>query len=114
MFIVVGGEVFRFHGSNSLNRERLLVLRENLRIGNSYSHVLEATWGQLQGSELRLSPDSDKCWMVSMPPEVTTTDWRLYIGFSDKKVAGFVVRTSDGPPPNDGPLDVGDSKICGF
>ncbi|MFT3745598.1 MAG: hypothetical protein QM785_15060 [Pyrinomonadaceae bacterium] len=112
--LVVGGEFFRFHGSNALNRERLMLLRQDLDLGADYDKVLKSTWPQIKDSGLYLSPYSPDCWIVSMPPEITTTDWRLYIGFSDEKVAGYVVRTSDGPPATDGPADIGESRICGF
>lgn len=99
-------DFFHRHNMNAANRAALINFRENIRVGDSYENVLRAHWHQ-SSRELRLTPASPQLWTVSMPHEILSTDWVMYIEFADGKVFTIKVRTSDGPRPHDAPEDVG-------
>ena len=66
-------ELFRFHYANAGNRVVLVSLRDQLRVGDSYEHVLEKYWQGVE-SELTLRVLNEKCWSVDMPSEIFATD----------------------------------------
>jgi hypothetical protein len=94
---------FNTHARNEMNRQALLRIRDELRIGVSRVDVLRA-YSQFRTDELSLvkGPDS---WRVEMPTEFGATDWSLIIEYRENGVSAVRVRTSDGPPPIDGPDD---------
>jgi hypothetical protein len=100
------GDWFFTLGRNTPNRAALLEIREGIHIGDGYESALRSYW-QHAAKDLNLYADSPKTWAVSMPFEIGATDWVLYVDFSDGKVSAMRVRTSNGPPPNEAPADVG-------
>lgn len=94
---------FNTHARNEMNRQALLRIRDELRIGDSRVDVLRA-YSQFRTDELSLvkGPDS---WCVEMPTEFGATDWNLIVEYRENGVSAVRVRTSDGPPPSDGPDD---------
>ena len=97
-------EVFRTHKSNELHRTALLKIRDVVSVGASHADVLAAYWLH-RTDELRLHAENPNAWDIRMPLELGASDWRLFIEFQDGRVTGVRVRTSDGPPPKDGPKD---------
>jgi hypothetical protein len=97
-------EVFRTRKSNEPNRTALLQIRDAVSIGASHADVLTAYW-QHRTDELRLSAERPVGWSVRMPLEFGASDWMLLIEFTDGRVSAVRIRTSDGPPPEDGPKD---------
>lgn len=100
------GDWFHTHGGNASNRAAIFRIREELRVGDDYEKVLRIYW-QYAADELRLYSGCPQTWTVSMPPELGASQWVLFLDFSDGKVSAIKVRTSEGPPPSDGPEDVG-------
>ena len=105
-WIFGSGDWFYTHARNASNRTAILKIREELRVGDGYDQTLRTYW-QYAPKDLRLDSGSSQTWSVSMPSEIGARDWVMYLNFSDGKVSGIRVRTSDGPPPSDAPEDVG-------
>ena len=97
-------EVFRLHRHNESNRAALLRIHESIPLGAPYSDTLAAYWHH-RTDDLRLSAESPTSWIVRMPLEFGASDWNLRLEFHDGRVTAIQVRTSDGPPPTDGPAD---------
>lgn len=97
-------EVFHTHQSNEPHRTALVQIRDAVDVGASHAEVLAAYW-QYRTDRLRLSAESPAEWFVEMPGEFGAKNWTLHIKFADNQVASVRVRTSDGPPPKDGPAD---------
>lgn len=97
-------EVFRTHKSNELHRTALLQIRDAVSVGASHADVLAAYWKH-RTDELRLHAESPTGWGIRMPLELGASDWNLFIEFQNGRVTAVRVRTSDGPPPKDGPKD---------
>lgn len=97
-------EVFRTHKSNELHRTALLQIRDEISVGSSHADVLAAYW-EHRTDALRLDAENPTTWGIRMPLELGASDWRLFIEFENGRVAAVRVRTSDGPPPKDGPKD---------
>jgi hypothetical protein len=97
-------DVFRTHKSNGPQRAAILQIRDAVALDTAYSEVLAAYWEHRTDS-LRLFADSATNWVITMPFEFGANDWNLRIEFEDGKVSAVRVRTSDGPPPKDGPTD---------
>ncbi len=97
-------DVFRTHKSNEPQRAAILQIRDAVALDSPYSEVLAAYWGHRTDS-LRLFADSASNWVITMPFEFGASDWNLRIEFEGGKVSAVRVRTSDGPPPKDGPKD---------
>ena len=100
------GDWFFPHSKNAPNRVALLKIREGIHLGDGYESVLRSYW-QHAPCDLRLSAGSSQAWSVSMPYEFGARDWVLIIQFTEGKVSAVRVRTSDGPPPNGAPADLG-------
>ena len=98
------GEVFNTHKRNKPHRAALMHIRDAIPLGASYSDVLAAYW-QHRSDALNISIDTSTNWSVGMPMEFGASDWYLGIDFQDGNVTSLRVRTSDGPPPKDGPQD---------
>jgi hypothetical protein len=97
-------EVFRTHKSNEPHRAALLQVRDAISVGASHADALTAYWHH-RTEELRLHAESPTAWGIRMPLEFGASDWRLRIEFQDGRVTAVRVRTSDGPPPKNGPKD---------
>jgi len=97
-------EVFRTHKSNEPQRAALLQIRDAVAIGASYADVLAAYWEHRTDS-LRVFADRPDSWLITMPLEFGASDWKLLIEFHEGRVSAVRVRTSDGPPLEDGPED---------
>ena len=97
-------EVFHTERRNEPNRTAMLQIRDAIAIGASHTEVLAAYW-QHRTEALRLFADRATGWVVTMPLEFGASDWKLLIEFQDGRVSAVQVRTSDGPPPKDGPKD---------
>lgn len=97
-------EVFRTHKSNEPHRAALLTIQDSVALGASHADVLAAYW-QHRTDSLRLFADRPANWVITMPLEFGASDWNLLIEFQDGTVSAVRVRTSDGPPPKDGPKD---------
>ncbi|HOC57183.1 MAG TPA: hypothetical protein PKI20_16310 [Verrucomicrobiota bacterium] len=97
-------EVFRTHQSNEPHRTALLQIRDAVAVGASRVDVLAAYW-QHRTDALRLFADRPSDWVITMPLEFGASDGKLLIEFQDGGVTAVRVRTSDGPPPRDGPED---------
>lgn len=97
-------EVFHNHKSNEPNRAALLQVRDAIAVGASHADVLAAYW-QHRTEALKLVADGPAEWIITMPLEFGASDWTLRIEFRDGRVTAVRVRTSDGPPPEDGPRD---------
>jgi hypothetical protein len=97
-------EVFRTHKSNEPHRKALVEIHHAVAIGASHADVLAAYW-QHQTDSLRLFAGSPTSWSITMPLELGASDWNLLFEFKDNRVVAVRVRTSDGPPPRDGPKD---------
>ena len=97
-------EVFHTRKSNESHRAALLQIRDAISIGASHADVLAASW-QPRTDSLRLFADRPADWIITMPLEFGASDWTLLIEFHDARVSAIRVRTSDGPPPKDGPKD---------
>ena len=98
------GDVFHSFTRNAPNRAVLLQVYEAVSVGASHSEVLSAYW-QRRTDDLRLFADRPTDWIVTIPLEFGASDWKLLIEFQDGRVSAVRVRTSDGPPPKDGPKD---------
>jgi hypothetical protein len=105
-WIFASGDWFYTHPGNASNRAAILTIREELRIGDGYQKALRTYW-RFASKDLRLDSGSPQTWSVSMPSEFGAREWVLYLDFSDGKVSGIRVRTSDGPRPSLAPEDVG-------
>jgi hypothetical protein len=101
------GEVFHTHKRNEPNRAALLRIRDAIPMGASHAQVLAAYW-QHRTDALKISVHTATNWDIEMPMELGANDWDLRIDFQDGKVRALRVRTSDGPPPKDGPQDKSD------
>lgn len=97
-------EVFRTHKSNEPQRAAILQIRDAVALDSPCSEVLAAYWEHRTDS-LRLFADSATNWVITMPFEFGASDWNLRIEFQGGRVSAVRVRTSDGPPPKDGPTD---------
>jgi hypothetical protein len=97
-------EVFHTHKSNELHRAALLQIRDAVSIDASYAEDLAAYW-QHRTDSLRLFADRPAEWVITVPMEFGASDWRLVVEFHDGRVSAVRVRTSNGPPPKDGPKD---------
>jgi hypothetical protein len=97
-------EVFHTRKSNEPHRAALLQIRDAVSVGASHGEVLAAYW-QHRTDSLRLFADRPADWIITMPLEFGASDWKLLIEFQDDRVSAVRVRTSDGPPPKDGPND---------
>ena len=97
-------EVLRTHTSNEPHRTALVQIQDAVALGASHADVLAAYW-QHRTDSLRLFADSPADWVITMPLEFGAYDWKLLIEFQDARVSAVRVRTSDGPPPKDGPRD---------
>jgi hypothetical protein len=100
----VSGDVFHSSKRNAPNRAALLRVYEAVNVGASHPEVLAAYW-QHRTDELRLHAESPTTWGIRMPMEFGASDWNLFIEFHEGGVSAIRVRTSDGPPPKDGPKD---------
>jgi hypothetical protein len=100
------GDWFFPHSKNAPNRVAMLKIRERINLGDGYESVLRSYW-QHASSDLMLYAGSPQTWTVSMPNEFGARNWVLFIEFAEGKVSAVKVRTSDGPPPNGAPADVG-------
>jgi hypothetical protein len=98
------GDMFHSSKRNAPNRAALLQVYETIGVGASHSEVLSAYWQHRTG-DLRLFADKPAEWVVAMPLEFGASDWKLVVEFQDGRVSAVRVRTSDGPPPKDGPKD---------
>ncbi|MBE0702133.1 MAG: hypothetical protein IH582_03025 [Afipia sp.] len=98
------GDVFHSSRRNAPNRAALRQVYEAVSVGASHSEVLSAYW-QHRSDSLRLFADRPTGWVITMPQEFGASDWELLIEFQDGRVSAVRVRTSDGPPPKDGPKD---------
>lgn len=106
--IIMFGENFTLHSTNESNRKALLEIRNNIQLGDGYEKTLQHFWtGNSKHSRLSISVYSAEEWMISMPSELFTTDWRMYIKFENSRVIGYKVRTSDGVKMPDMPEDIG-------
>ena len=103
-WLFVSGDVFQLPKRNAPNRAGLLQVYDAIRVGASHSEVLSAYW-QHRTDSLRLSADTPAVWVIEMPLEFGASDWTLRIEFQDERVSAVRVRTSNGPPPDDGPKD---------
>jgi hypothetical protein len=97
-------EVFHSTESNEPNRAALLQIHSAVALGASHAEVLAVYW-QHRTNSLYLDADRPADWAISMPLEWGASDWRLLIAFQDGKAISIQMRTSDGPPPDDGPMD---------
>ncbi len=95
---------FRTHHGNESNRVALLRIREAIPIGAARSDCL-SIYEALRTAELSLISNSAEHWLIRMPLEVGATDWNLIVEFEDDCVVAVKVRTSNSPPPHDGPPD---------
>lgn len=96
--------VFQTHKNNEPHRAALLQIHDELDLGASHSEVLAAYWLHRTDS-MRLLADQPSRWVIRMPLEFGARDWNLLLEFHDDRVTAVRVRTSDGPPPKDGPGD---------
>ena len=94
---------FNTHTRNEANRQALLRIRDELSIGDSPDDVLRA-YSRFRTDELSLVKGPN--WCIEMPTEFGATDWNLIIEYRENGVSAVRVRTSDGPPPSDGPTDM--------
>ena len=106
LWIFGSGDWFYTHARNASNRAAILKMRDDLRVGDSYDKALRIYW-QYAPKDLTLYSGSPQTWSVSMPSEFSEREWVMYLDFSEGKLSGIRVRTSDGPPPSDAPEDVG-------
>lgn len=97
-------EVFRTHKSNEPHRTALLQIQDAVALGASHAEVLAVYW-QHRTDSLRLFADRPTGWVITMPLEFGASDLKLLVEFQDDRVSAVRVRTSDGPPPKDGPKD---------
>jgi hypothetical protein len=97
-------DVFRTHKSNEPHRTALLQIRDAVSMGASHTDVLGAYW-QHRTDSLRLFANGPAGWVITMPMELGASDWKLFVEFQDGRVTAVRVRTTDGPPPKDGPKD---------
>jgi hypothetical protein len=97
-------EVFRTHKANEPNRAALLRLHEATRLGVSYAEVLTNYWHH-RTDELRLFAENPSQWVIKMPTEFDTRQWKLLIDFTNREVRTVRIRTADGPTLKDGPKD---------
>lgn len=97
-------DVFRTHQSNQPQRAAILQIRDAVALDSTYSEVLAAYWEHRTDS-LRLFADCATNWVITVPFEFGASDWNLRIEFQGGKVSAVRVRTSDGPPPKNGPPD---------
>jgi hypothetical protein len=100
------GDWFFTHSKNAPNRVAMLKIREGIQLGDGYESVLKNYW-QHAPTDLSLFAGSSETWTVSTPLELGARNWVLFIQFAEGKVSAVKVRRSDGPPPYDGPADVG-------
>jgi hypothetical protein len=101
LFVTFG---FRSATRNKENRAALLQMRELINPGDSYEKVSRVFWEQ-RTSELWLIAENPSEWMVRMPLEFGASDWTLLITFEEGRVSKVQIRTTDGPPPKEGPED---------
>jgi hypothetical protein len=104
---LLSGDFFISHSNNESDRQELLRIRNDLSLGDGYEKVLQNIWAKKACSRLRLNAHSAEEWSITMTPETFATDWQMYIKFKEHKVAGFKIRTSDGPKPSHAPEDIG-------
>jgi hypothetical protein len=98
------GEVFHSSRRNAPNRAALRQVYEAVPVGALYAEVLAAYW-QHRSDDLRLFADRPTEWAITMPVEFGASDWKLSLEFQEGRVSAIRIRTSDGPPPKDGPKD---------
>lgn len=104
----LSGDFFTTHSENQFNRKTLLEIRGKLQVGDNYEKVLRNYWAEeIKSSGLKMSVYSSQKWLISMPSEFWSTDWRMHIKFEDGKVVSYKVRTSDGQKTKDMPEDTG-------
>lgn len=101
-------ELLTLHSSNEPDREKLLGIRNDIQLGDSYEKILQNFWSKkTKDSRLSIFVYSPEEWMISMRSEFNQTDWRMYIKFENSKVVGYKIRASDGPKTQDMPNDIG-------
>ena len=98
------GWVFLSHSENSPNREALVRLHQEIRLGASDDEVRES-YRRHATARLRLHEGGTGEWWIGMPMEFGGGDWTLRIGLQDSRVVRVRMRTMNGPPPPDGPVD---------
>jgi hypothetical protein len=99
------GDFFTTHRMNAANRIELMKIREQIHPGDSYESVLKVFW-QKQCTDLRLLPETQDAWSITMPYEVFATNWVLRLEFKDGRVSSIRVRNSDGVHPHHAPADI--------
>lgn len=103
-WVFASGDVFYSSRRNVPNRAALRQVYEAVPVGASHAEVLAAYW-QHRSDDLRLFADRPTKWVITMPLEFGASDWKLSLEFQEGRVSAIRVRTSDGPPPKDGPKD---------
>jgi hypothetical protein len=107
-WIFLSGDVFMPHSKNESNRQLLLKIRNEIKVGDVYEKVLQNFWSKKAAVQsLEINVPSAEEWSITMPSEFGATDWRMYIKFEEGKVVGYQIRTSDGGKPKDAPEDIG-------
>ena len=103
-WFLFSGHVFHAHRSNAPQRNAILRLHEEINLG-AFPVEVENAFRLYGTPKLAMLTNETSAWRVRMPMEFGAGDWWLIIEFCHGQVSAMRVRTSDGPPPKDGPAD---------